>query len=458
MNCSSANGTESRSPDALKPFSILIVDDETGICDFLQRALSKRYSHIETAHCTQQAADCINEQHYDLLLVDICMPGRTGIEWLKQQGVAPQAAVIFMTGFAELDNAVDAVRLGASDFIAKPFRLEQMLASVERCYQQQQLRRDNFLLRRQLQGLDDNGSMVGNSTAMTDVRALIERVAPVPSAVLIDGETGTGKELVAEALHRQSGRKGAFVPLNCAAIAPELIESELFGHSRGAFTGASENRDGLFRYADGGTLFLDEVADLPMAVQARLLRVLEEGRVRPVGREQSLAVDVRIIAACNVALADEVEAGRFRQDLFYRLNVLPISLPPLRQRREDIPALVEHLGVQLARQLNLPPLPMETADLLALQQYHWPGNIRELRNLLERAMLLGQRPAALMPAAGADAPDGYPLDWSLEQIEQQHLHQVLKAHQGNKSRAAEILGISRKTLDRKLVRERDAIH
>jgi len=448
-----ASTSEVSSGPCLHPFSILIVDDEVGICDFLQRALSKHYSFVAVAHSSDEAAELYKRQHFDLLILDICMPGLSGIEWARDlQADGADVDVILMTGFADLESAVEAIRLGVSDFIMKPFRLEQMLAAVRGCCERQQLARENYALHRRLhQG--EELAMVGDSPAMQQVKAMIERVAPVRSAVLIEGETGTGKELVAAALHERSGREGAFVPVNCGAIAPELIESELFGHVKGAFTGAGQAREGLFSYADGGTLFLDEMAEMPLLLQAKLLRVLEEGQIRPVGSEQLKAVDVRIIAASNRSLPEAVKSGEFRADLFYRLNVLPLTLPPLRARIEDIPALSRYLSLQLADELGLPPLPLSHQDIHSLQSYSWPGNVRELKNLLERAMLLGQLPHQLLTAADDNSSGGYPLSWSLADVELHHLKRVLSAQDGNKSRAADQLGITRKTLDRKLARD-----
>ncbi|MBY4675618.1 sigma-54-dependent transcriptional regulator [Marinobacterium arenosum] len=445
----------------LAPFSILIVDDEAGICDFLCRALSRHYAQVAIARSSEEAEQLRRRRHFDLLIVDICMPGQSGIDWaraLDEQGVGSE--LIFMTGFAELDNALQAVRLGASDFILKPFRLEQMLAAVRRCFERLQLARENYIYRRRLPQLADQRMMIGESPQIGQLRELVARVAPTRSAVLIEGETGTGKELVAAALHQLSGRKGPFVPLNCGAVAAELIESELFGHTKGAFTGAGQPRQGLFSYADGGTLFLDELAEMPLLMQAKLLRVLEEGKIRPVGSEQARTVDVRIVAASNRSLQQAVEQGEFRADLFYRLNVLPLQLPPLRQRCEDIAPLAQYLGGQLAQELGLPPLPLSQPDIQALQQYHWPGNVRELRNLLERCMLLGSLPHQMLsPQADsrstAEPRSGYPPDWSLSQVERHHIERVLARQQGNKSRAAEQLGIGRKTLDRKLQRRSD---
>jgi DNA-binding NtrC family response regulator len=433
--------------------SVLVVDDEPGIREFLQRALSKEYSLVETAGSAEEAEQLRSRSHFDLLIVDICLPGTSGVDWLS--GVAShglQSDVIFMTAFADLDKAIEAVRIGACDFILKPFRLEQMTSAVKRCMTQRLLRRENFVLKRQLDALYSSQGMVGNSPEITELCQLVARVAPTPSVVLVEGESGTGKELVANAIHKLSKRSGPFVPVNCGAIAPELIESELFGHLKGAFTGAQQARDGLFCYADGGTLFLDEIGEMPLLMQAKLLRVLEEGRIRPVGSERDLPVQVRVVAATNRDLAYEVEQGNFRQDLYFRLNVLNLKVPALRQRRQDISLLVQHFSEQLATKLGLPAIPFSHDDLRRMEAYHWPGNIRELRNLIERCLLLGRLPAEALDADGREQAQeqGYPLEWDLDSVEKDHILRMLEQCQGNKTQAAKQLGIARKTLDRKL--------
>ncbi|HEY5717129.1 MAG TPA: sigma-54 dependent transcriptional regulator, partial [Motiliproteus sp.] len=323
--------SDSGKATARQALSVLVVDDEPGIRDFLQRALSKEYGLVEAAASAEEAETIRSRCHFDLIISDICLPGSSGVEWLT--GVAAQGVrsdVIFMTAFADLDKAIEALRAGASDFILKPFRLEQMLTAVRRCMERRQLARENFVLRRQVDAHYAMQGMVGDSPVIQEIGELIARVAPTPSVVLIEGESGTGKELVANAIHRSSRRAGPFVPVNCGAIAPELIESELFGHLKGSFTGAQQTRDGLFSYADGGTLFLDEIGEMPLLMQAKLLRVLEERQIRPVGGEREIPVNVRVVAATNRNLEQEVAKGNFREDLFYRLNVLRIQVPPLR--------------------------------------------------------------------------------------------------------------------------------
>lgn len=265
--------------------SILIVDDEPGIQEFLQRALSKIYDLVEVAGSVDEAEELRTKHHFDLLIIDVCMPGTSGVEWLKSLAEQnAQSDVIFMTAYTDIDNAIEALRIGAFDFIQKPFRLEEMTLSVTRCLKRRRLERENFVLRRQVDRLYSFEGMIGNSPQVQEMCQLINRVAPTPSVILIEGESGTGKELVANAIHKESKRTGPFVPVNCSAISPELLESEFFGHKKGAFTGAEHSHDGLFSYADGGTLFLDEIAEMPLQMQAKFLRVLEEGHIRPIGR------------------------------------------------------------------------------------------------------------------------------------------------------------------------------
>lgn len=432
--------------------SVLIVDDEMGMRSFLQKALAKRFSLVEVAGSVEEAEELRKRCHFDLLIVDIKLPGRSGMEWHEAIEDSQRSSdMIFMTAYADLETAIKALRAGATDFILKPFRLEQMMNAVERCLERRAMARSNFVLRRELEKNFSTTDMIGGSPAIRQVHEVIHRVAQTPSAVLIEGESGTGKELAARMLHQLSGRSGAFVPLNCGAISPDLLEAELFGHTKGAFTGATKARDGLFNFASGGTLFLDEIGEMPVLMQAKLLRALEQKAVRPVGSEQETSVDVRIIAATNRHLKDEVANDRFREDLYYRLNVLSITLPPLRDRREDLPDLIHHFSAKLSRELGLPAIPLNHDDLRALQAYSWPGNIRELKNLIERCILLGKLPADYFREQEDEAkPCASFAGWSLEEVEKHHILLTLDQHDGNKSSAARELGVSRKTLDRKL--------
>ena len=436
--------------NAWKPYSVLVVDDEPGMLSFLQRALGTRCGLVDCASSVELAEPLLRRQLYDLIVLDIALPGRSGIDWLHQlreEGYAGD--VVLMTAYADLDTAIEALRAGAADFLLKPFSLAQVLNALQRCFERSRLLRENFVLRREIGSQAGRvDGVIGRSTSILAACERIQRIAPTPATVLLSGESGTGKEVAARALHRMSPRaSGPFVPINCAAIAAELIESELFGHVKGAFTGAKQNREGLFYYARGGTLFLDEIGELPLPAQAKLLRVLEERRVRPVGSEQEVPIDVRVIAATNRDLKAEVAAQRFRQDLYYRLQVVEVSLPPLRERPEDIPLLVEHFMGQLVPALGMPPLVLDARSLARMAAYDWPGNVRELRNFIERSLILGWFDLGPEPQFEAAALDTS--DESLEVIEKRHILSVLGACEGNKSEAARRLGISRKTMDRK---------
>jgi DNA-binding NtrC family response regulator len=435
--------------------SALIVDDEPGMRSFLERALKHRCGLVETAASAEEGAKLVERYHFDVIILDIALPGKTGVQWLQDlRALGCGSDVILITAFADMETAIDALRAGASDFILKPFRVDQMLNAVKRCIDRSSLARANFVLKREVAELAGIEGLVGESAAIKQISAMIKRLAPMRSTVLIEGESGTGKEVAARALHRMSGRaEHPFVPLNCAAISPELIESELFGHVRGAFTGASQSHSGLFFYAQGGSIFLDEVSELPPPLQAKLLRVLEDRKIRPVGSEREVPVDVRIIAATNRHLAADVASGRFRQDLFYRLEVATLSIPPLRERPEDIVPLARHFNMHIAAQLNVAQLAIGADAMERLQAYSWPGNARELRNFIERSLILGYLPFEQFPARRTAARANQRVDFdtslSLDEVEKQHILKVLDECDGNKSEAARRLGLSRKTLERK---------
>ncbi len=437
---------------------MLIVDDEPGMRNFLVKTLVPRCHSVMEAASAEEGTDILRHHHVDLIILDISLPGRSGVQWLKdlrEQGFSGK--VIFITAFADLETAIEALRAGASDFILKPFRVPQILNAVKHCFENARLARENYVLKHTLSARHQGrSSLVGHSPAMMALNQSLVRFAAVNSTALLQGESGTGKELVAHALHELSPRaQGPFVPVNCASMSPELIESELFGHAKGAFTGATQARDGLFYYAQGGTLFLDEVAELPLPLQATLLRALEDHKIRPVGSTQLLPVDVRIIAATNRALRDEVAAGRFRKDLYYRLQVVDITLPPLREHKEDIPDLVAHFMAQLVPVLGMAPLDITPAEMDYLQQYDWPGNARELRNLIERSLILGVLNVSALFSLGqstASIPanqNPHRRATDLQTLEKEHMLAVLDSVQGDKTRAAQLLGISRRTLERR---------
>lgn len=434
--------------------SVLIVDDEPGILSSLQKGMASQFSLVETAADADAADALLSRCHFDLIISDIRLPGRSGVEWVSQLRDQDYAVpVIFMTAHADLQTAITALRAGASDFILKPFRMEQMQTAVRRCIERQRLQRENFLLRRQVEQMHEGSGIVGSCDLIKDVCEVIQRVAPMPSTVLIQGESGTGKELAALAIHKFSGRSGSFVPINCGAMHAELLESELFGHAKGAFTGAVKAREGLFSYANRGTMFLDEIGEMPLAMQTRLLRVMEDRAVRPVGGNRETPVDVRIVAATNRDLKAEVDQGNFREDLFYRLNVLSIHMPALRERIQDLPELVDHFATSIAADLGVPMPQVPESELQRLAEYDWPGNIRELKNVIERCLLLSQQPSQSLTGCSnvtkvrGDAED--PDDLTLESVERRHILRVLELEGGNKSAAARLLGVSRKTLERK---------
>jgi len=450
--------TNDKNPDGWPFWSILIVDDEPGMRNFLVKTLVPRCHTVIEAASAEDAADILLNHHVDLIILDISLPGRSGVSWLKElreQGFSGK--VIFITAFADLETAIEALRAGASDFILKPFRVPQILNAVKHCFENSQLARENYVLKRTLSSRSQmTHGLVGHSPVIVALNQSLRRFAAVNSTVLLQGESGTGKELVAHALHDLSPRaQGPFVPVNCASMSPELIESELFGHAKGAFSGATKARDGLFYYAQGGTLFLDEVAELPLALQATLLRAIEDLKIRPVGSTQLLPVNVRIIAATNRSLLEEVVAGRFRKDLYYRLQVVDITLPPLRSHKEDIPDLVQHFMAQLTPLLGVATLDITPTEMSYLQQYDWPGNARELRNLMERSLILGALNVSALFSLGqsvSESTTGTTLQrrgTDLQSLEKQHILAVLDSVQGDKTQAAQMLGISRRTLERR---------
>ncbi|WP_135458187.1 sigma-54-dependent transcriptional regulator [Vibrio echinoideorum] len=453
-------------------FSVLVVDDEIGMQAILKKALGKLFGKVSSAGSVEEAEILRCNEHFDLIVLDINLPGRSGIEWEEAFNDADKRAdVIFMTGYADLDMTISALKLGASDFILKPFNLEQMIQAVLRCMDKRLDQRMQYALKRDI-SRHIKTELIGSSDKTKQLKQLISQFAPSRASVLIEGESGTGKELVARGVHEASKRTGPFVPINCGAIAPELLESELFGHTSGAFTGAKKNREGLFRVASGGTLFLDEIGEMPLPMQAALLRVLEQRTIRPVGSEKEIAVDVRVVAATNRNLQDEVDKGHFRRDLFYRLNVLKIDVVPLRERPSDLIELVPYFTRLLSSELGVPVPNWAHEDILALNEYEWPGNIRELKNLVERCILLDKPPAhywreingdpaptsiSVTVSHGSEVPnlenydaaEGYPNNWTLKEVEKAHIEQLVSFHDGNKSAASRDLGVARKTLERK---------
>jgi DNA-binding NtrC family response regulator len=426
---------------------ILIIEDEVVIRASLKRLLERNDYRVDAAGSVPEAQANYPLHDYDLIIADLRLPGPPGTEVLK---LVDDVAVLIMTSYASVRSAVEAMKLGAADYIAKPFDHDELLLTIKRVLRQNSLERQNLALKSDLSRRYPVGGMIGSSEAMQQVFERIRRVAPTDTTVLILGESGTGKELVARAVHEQSQRHEApLIAVNCAAIPENLIESELFGHEKGAFTGAVDTHRGLVEAAHGGTLFLDEIGELPAEAQARLLRVLQEGEIRRVGSTQSRRVDVRLIAATHRDLKQQVEDGLFRSDLYFRLHVMEIALPPLRERGDDIYQLAERLLERACKRLNRPAMRFSAEALQGLQQHHWPGNVREMENMIERAVILADGNTIGSEMLGlqhgndpkSSAAQG---DLSLDD----YFVQFVREHQASmtETELAKRLGISRKTL------------
>ncbi|KPK89625.1 MAG: hypothetical protein AMJ94_11665 [Deltaproteobacteria bacterium SM23_61] len=442
------------------PPRVMIVDDEKVIRDSFSRVLLKEGYRVETAESGRLALERIAEEPPDVLLLDLKMPGLDGMEILRElKEQVPDVVSIMITGYPTIESAVKAVKMGAYDYLTKPCSPEEIRIAVARAAERRKLVWENEKLRRQLEGRMIPDLIVGESRAMRGVLEIVRKVAPTESTVLITGESGTGKELIAKAIHQLSPRKDKeFIPVDCSALVESLLESELFGHVRGSFTGAVATKHGLFQLANGGTFFFDEVANLTFNTQSKLLRVLQEREVRPVGGNHRIRVDVRILAATNQNLMEAIAQRTFREDLFYRLSVVPIHLPPLRERKEDIPLLVQHFIRQGNRKRKTPLAGVAPAAMEAIMKHHWPGNVRELQNVVERAMILEGGgvitpeclPGPLGRGSSGKAPPGPEKFVTLEALEKEYIASVLKATEGHKSQAAGILGIDRKTLYQKV--------
>jgi len=429
---------------------ILVVDDEPGMRHFLGRTLSPLCQLVDEAATTEEAAQCLKARQYDVMILDNIMPGQKGLDWLADQRRGGGFTdTIMITAYADLQTAIDALRAGVSDFVLKPFRSNQILNALRRCMEMAQLKRENMLLKRELEKTDlgrrRRHELIGHSAPVDEVRAVLERVSQISTPVLITGASGTGKEVAARHLHARSDRAGApFVPIQCGAIPADMIEYELFGHAPGAFPGAQTGREGLLASAAGGTVFLDEVSELSPGAQRALLRVLEDGMIRPIGTERDIQLDLRFIMSSSKPLQKAVEDGRFREDFLFRINVVEIAMPLLRERGTDVLELAELFLDEIASGLQLPELEITPNVRSALLRHDWPGNIRELRNFIEHSLIFGRFPLETL----GTAPDADKIA-PLEEVERREILKALEALGGNRSEAARQLGVSRKTIDRK---------
>jgi two-component system response regulator PilR (NtrC family) len=442
---------------------ILVVDDERSMREMLEIFLGREgYEVAGYSSASDALADLAEDQNFDLIITDINMPGLTGLDLLKTiSQFEKDIPVIMITAYGSPDSAVEAMKLGAVDYITKPFRIEEIKARISAVVERRKLAEENIELHRLLDQQFGFENIVGKSDGMQRVFEITRRVGPMDSTVVISGDSGTGKELIARALHHHAGgRKGLFVSVNCGALVETLLESELFGHRKGAFTGADSDRRGLFETATGGTLFLDEITEPSSSLQVKLLRAIQEREVVPVGGTTPVRVDVRIIVATNRDLSEEVQAGRFREDLYYRLNVIHIQIPPLRERTEDIPLLVEHFLGRMADRQGRAFSSVAPEAMKHLMEYNYPGNVRELENIVERAVALGDGESLtvdILPDEVVRAPtsristevaldEGQDLDSLLEDYERRLIESALHQTGGNRTRAAEVLGVSFRSL------------
>jgi two-component system response regulator PilR (NtrC family) len=437
--------------------NLLIVDDETSIRDFLTIVFEEEGWGVETAATLAEGRAAIQKNEPDLVLCDLMLPDGSGLDLLRDaKAQNPSIAVIMITAHTSTKSAVEALKSGAFDYIAKPFDIDEMKIIVRNAVERKELEDENIHLRSALEERFTFSNIIGKSARMQEIFSIVQRIAKTMSTVLISGESGTGKELIARAIHYNSGRRGKFVSINCGALPETLLESELFGHERGAFTGAIREKRGLFQEADRGTIFLDEIGETSTAMQIKLLRVLQDRVVRKVGSNIETQVDVRVIAATNADLNEGIRNGTFREDLFYRINVIPIALPPLRQRREDIPILVEHFIAKYSKNMGVPQKRISADAMRALDRYAWPGNVRELENVVERMIALEASDVlttkslpehVLIGGSVPDMtfelpPDGMSLEHHLESIAKVFMLKALERAGGVQTQAAELLRMS----------------
>jgi two-component system response regulator PilR (NtrC family) len=437
--------------------NLLIVDDEASLRDFLSIVFEEEGWRVETAASLAESRAALAKHEPDLILCDLMLPDGSGIELVREvKAASPSIAVIMITAHTSTKSAVEALKAGAFDYIAKPFDIDELKIIVRNAVERKELEDENLHLRTALEERFTFSNIIGRSARMQEIFSVIQRIAKNTSTVLISGDSGTGKELIARAIHYNSGRRGKFVSINCGALPETLLESELFGHERGAFTGAIREKRGLFHEADRGTIFLDEIGETSTAMQIKLLRVLQDHVVRRVGSNSETQVEVRVIAATNRDLAESIRAGTFREDLFYRINVIPITLPPLRQRREDIALLVEHFISKYCKSMEVSPKRISSDAMRSIEKYHWPGNVRELENVVERMIALEPSDVlttkslpehvllgGTIPDMSFDLPpEGIALEDHLEGIGKIFMLKALERSGGVQTQAAELLHMS----------------
>lgn len=442
---------------------LLIIDDEENMRHMLSTVLGKAGYQVDSASDGSEGLQMIKQTCYDFILCDIKMPKMSGMEFLKAaRAKVKTTTVIMMSAYGTIDTAIEAMKLGAYDYISKPFKTDEVYLTLKKAEERENLKKENLRLKERIQNIEDSynfGNMVAKSKAMKSVFRLAAKAAQYKTTVLVLGDSGTGKELIARAIHFQSDRsKMPLVPVNCGGIPETLLESELFGYRKGAFTGADRNKNGLFQEANGGTIFLDEIGELPLVLQVKLLRVLQENEIRPIGDSKSFTVDVRVIAATAKNLEQEVRKGTFREDLFYRLNVLSITLPPLRERSEDIPLLCDHFIARFNKQLEKDIQGISSAAMTRLLAYGWPGNVRELENAIERASVLTEEALLALEHFPpefeqrshndnlSEVTNGYSLKKAQKILEKKMITKALSETGGNRTRAARLLEISHPSL------------
>ena len=444
----------------MKNFKVLFIDDDKQILSIVEQFIHRWGYNVTIVSDGEQAIEAIQKDHYNVVFSDLMMPEISGLDILKQvKKLSPESEVVIVSGYGTIESAIEAMKLGSYDFLQKPINFDRFKILIDRIIEKQALKEENQLIRSRLKERYKYDELVGTSPKMQDIYAIIDRISFGSPTVLIEGESGTGKGLTANVIHNNSDRRdGPFIPVNCGAIAESLLERELFGHVKGAFTGAAKDSVGLFKAADGGTIFLDEIADVSPAVQVSLLRVLQEKKVRPVGDTRETEVNVRVIAATNKKLTEAIKNKTFREDLYYRLNVISITMPPLRELREDIPLLVKHFIVKHNPPGKQTAPKVSPAAMAKLMDYHWPGNARQLENAIQRAFALSDKdvfdihdfPNEIIQQS--DHATTHDEDLNLKKIEKKAIFQALRKAGGNKAEAAKLLGVNTTTVYRKMAK------